>query len=255
MSDASVIQREQRLIETFVELSHTLVEPFDLVDFLHTLAERCVELLDCTEVGLMLSDSGGALQAMAASSERTEALEILQVQNREGPCFDCYSVSEAVHCEDFSVTPSPWPSFVPVALQKGFHSVQAFPMRVGGQAIGAMNIFRTSRGRLASSDLLLGQGLADIAAIALTQERAVRESVTVIEQLQSALNSRVVIEQAKGVVAEQQNISVDTAFSRLRAHARANNLRLADIADEVIDGTLDPASFDDSEERIPPPGR
>jgi GAF domain-containing protein len=233
--------REERIVEAFVELNDTMAADFDVVEFLHRLAERCVELLDCAEAGLLLADASGQLRVMASSSERLDALELLQSQNEEGPCFECYHRGEPVFSEDLDADAGRWPVFSPAALQSGFRSVQALPMRVQGETVGALNLFRSQPGRLARPDLPLGQGLADVTAAALVQERAVRESRGVIEQLQEALTSRVVIEQAKGVLAERAQIGVDAAFARLRAHARDSNRRLSDVARDLIDGRLNAA--------------
>jgi transcriptional regulator with GAF, ATPase, and Fis domain len=238
-----VVTREQRIVETFVELADTMVEDFDVVEFLHRLAERCVELLDCAEAGLLLADAAGVLRVMASSSERSDALDLLQSQNEEGPCFECYRHGAPVFSEDVEAEAERWPTFAPLALQVGFRSVQAIPMRVHRETVGALNLFRAGSGRLVEQDMLLGQGMADIAAIALLQERTVRQAHGVVGQLQGALNSRVIIEQAKGVLAERAQIGVDAAFARLRAHARAHNLHLSDVARDLIDGRLDAASL------------
>lgn len=235
--------REQRIVETFVELADTMVDDFDVVEFLHRLVERCVELLDCAEAGLLLADAAGRLCVMASSSERSEALEVLEAQNDEGPCFECYRSGRPVFTDDLTADAERWPMFAPLALEKGFLSVQAVPMRVRGETVGALNLFRSSRGRFAESDMPLGQGMADIAAVALLQERLVRESRGVVQELQGALTSRVVIEQAKGVLAERTGIGVDEAFARMRAHARAHNVRLSDLARRLIDGELDAAAL------------
>jgi GAF domain-containing protein len=237
------MSREQRIVETFVELADTMVDEFDVIEFLHRLAERCAELLDCAEAGLLLADASGLLRVMASSSERSEALEVLQSQRDEGPCVECYRQGEPVLSEDLAADEDRWPQFAPAAVQRGFRSVQALPMRVRGQTIGAMNLFRAQPGRMGEPDLSLGQAMADMAAIALLQERVVRESRGVIAGLQGALNSRVVIEQAKGMLAESGQIDLDGAFVRLRAHARDHNLRLSDVARDLIDGRLDAAAL------------
>ena len=216
-----------------------MVDHFDVIEFLHRLVERSLELMDCAEVGLLLANAGGSLQVMASSSERTEALELLQSRNEEGPCFDCYRGSRPVFSEDLRADGDRWPKFAPAAVQSGINSVHAIPMRVHGRTIGALNLFRADTGRLAERDRQLGQGMADIAAVALIQERAMRETRGVVQQLQSALNSRVLIEQAKGVLAERGNVSVDVAFAGIRRYARARNSRLSDVARDVIDGRLD----------------
>ena len=233
------MSREQRIVETFVELADTMVDEFDVIEFLHRLAERCAELLDCAEAGLLLADAAGRLRVMASSSERSEALELLQSQRDEGPCVECYRQGEPVFSDDLSAEDERWPQFAPAAVQRGFRSVQALPMRVRGETIGAMNLFRSQVGRIAEPDLALGQGMADIAAIALLQERTVRESRGVIEGLQGALNSRVIIEQAKGMLSERSQIDVDEAFVRMRVYARNHNRRLSEVAQDLIDGRLD----------------
>jgi GAF domain-containing protein len=244
--------REQRIIETFVKLADTIVDDFDVVEFLHGLAEHCVELLDCSEAGLLLANTSGALQVMASSSERAEALELLQSQNSEGPCFECYQRGTPVFSENLQDDAGRWPVFAPVALEKGFMSVQAIPMRVRGETIGALNLFRATAGRIAARDFPLGQGMADIAAIALLHERTIRESRDVVQQLQGALTSRVVIEQAKGILAEHAGIGVDAAFTKLRIYARAHNQRLSDVASELIDGTLDAMALVEATHRMSP---
>jgi GAF domain-containing protein len=240
------MSREQRIVETFVELADTMVDEFDVIEFLHRLAERCAELLDCAEAGLLLADAAGRLRVMASSSERSETLELLQSQRDEGPCVECYREGQPVHSQDLEGDGGRWPQFAPAAVEQGFRSVQALPMRVRGETIGAMNLFRSERGRIAGPDLALGQGMADIAAVALLQERTVRESRGVIAGLQGALNSRVIIEQAKGMLAERAQIDVDEAFIGMRAHARNNNRRLGDVAADLIAGRLDAAMLSEA---------
>ena len=237
--------REQRIVETFVELTNTMVDDFDVIEFLHRLAERCVELLDCSEAGLLLVDPAGVLRVMASSSERSDALDLLQTQNQEGPCFECFHRGEPVSSTDLADELRRWPTFAPAAVAHGFCSVQALPMRACGETIGALNLFRSESGVIWDDDLPLGQGMADIAAVALLHERSLRESRGRVDQLQGALSSRVVIEQAKGVLAERASISLDGAFGRLRAYARTNNRKLSEVAGELIDGRLDPAALTD----------
>ena len=231
--------REEQIVATFVELADTMVDHFDVVEFLHRLVQRSMELLDCSEVGLLLANAAGSLQVMASSSERSEALELLQSQNEEGPCFECYRGSQLVISENLAGDRERWPGFAQAAVDRGISSVHAIPMRVRGETIGALNLFRTKVGRIAERDVSLGQGMADIAAVALLQERSVRETRGVVEQLQNALNSRVLIEQAKGVLAERAHVSVDTAFASIRSYSRAHNRRLGDVARDIVERRLD----------------
>jgi GAF domain-containing protein len=235
--------REQRIVQTFVELADTMVDDFDVIDFLHRVSARCVELLDCDEAGVLLADAAGILRVMASSSERAHALELMQAQTDEGPCFECFTRGEAVSSEDLEADRGRWPAFSPAAVARGFCSVHALPMRVRGETVGALNLFRAATGTLDAPDVPVAQGMADIAAVGLMQERSMRESREVVQQLQGALTSRVLIEQAKGVLAERAQISLDTAFARMRGYARTNNLKISGVARSLLDGQLDPGEL------------
>ncbi|HYR64285.1 MAG TPA: GAF and ANTAR domain-containing protein [Actinomycetota bacterium] len=242
---------ERRLAKTLVELADTLVADFDIVDFLHTLAQRCVELIDAAEAGLMLADQRGGLRMVASSSERARLLELFEIQNEQGPCLDCFKTGQPVSEEDLEAHPDRWPLFAAEAKTAGFRSVHALPMRCRSQVIGALNLFRTESGPLDDAAVHTGQAMADIATIGILQERAVREARVLAEQLQSALNSRVVIEQAKGVLAERASVNVDDAFQMLRTYARNNNRRLHEVAEDVIGGAISTNALT----KVPPPSR
>lgn len=233
------METEDRLIQTFVELADTLVAGFDVVDFLHTLTARCVELLEASEAGLMLADQRGGLRLLASSSERARLLEVFEIQNEEGPCLDCFHTGQPVSEADLDARPDRWPLFTAEARSLGFRSAHALPMRCRQQVIGVLNLFRTEPGALDAKGILTGQAMADIATIGILQERAVREARVLAEQLQAALNSRVVLEQAKGVLAEKARVSVDDAFRMLRGYARGTNQRLHDVAAAMVAGTLE----------------
>ena len=236
--------REVLLARALVELADTLVDDFDVVDLLVQLVERCVEVLDVSAAGLMLVAPEGDLRLAASSSEAMRVVELFELQSQEGPCMDCYHAGEPVVNQDLAVVNGRWPNFAPVALEAGFRSVHALPLRLRGQVIGAVNLFRTDGGALDEIDVLAGQALADMATIAILQHRAAAESHVLNEQLNFALNSRIVIEQAKGVVSERASIDMEESFSRLRSYARSHNLRLRDVAQQVIDRTLDSAALD-----------
>lgn len=227
---------ERQLAEVFVELADTLVDDFDLIDFLHRLSVRCVELLGVSAAGLLLTDQRGALQVVAASTEQTRLLELLQLQTNEGPCPECFHTGRPVMATDLTAAAGRWPRFVAVAGQIGFASVHALPMRLRTQIIGTLNLFGTRPGALSADTIQLAQALADVATIGLLQARAISHRDNLAEQLQTALNSRVIIEQAKGVIAERHQLDMDQAFTLLRDTARSGNRRLADLSRAVVDG-------------------
>jgi GAF domain-containing protein len=237
------MSKQSVLVRTLVEMADTLVADFDVVDLLTLLADRCVEVLDVDAAGLMLVAPEGDLRVMASSSEAMRVLELFELQSQEGPCLDCYRTGQPVVNQVLTVASS-WPKFSVEALAAGFHSVHAFPMRLRGTVIGALNLFHVEPGEMAQVDVEAAQALADVATIAILQHRAAREAQVLNEQLRGALNSRVVIEQAKGMVAEHEGLNMDEAFSLLRNHARNRNLRLADVARDVISGTLTASELD-----------
>lgn len=217
-----------RLAQIFVEVADTLIDEFDVIEFLQMLAHRAAGLVDAASVGLLLADHRGQLQFMAASDENTKLLELLQLQNHEGPCLDAFRIMAPVVNVDLRGAGGRWPHFAPRATAFGFRSVHAFPLRLRSDVIGS------EVGGLDDADVRIVQALADVAAIGLLQARAISRSEVLTEQLQGALNSRVVIEQAKGVVAQANGITVDAAFALIRTYARHNNRRLGEVAAQVL---------------------
>jgi GAF domain-containing protein len=226
----------ERLAETFVELADTLVDEFDLLDFLYTLVERCAELLDVSAVGLVLADPRGRLQVMASTTEEARLLELFQLQNDQGPCLECYQTGNPVTELDLAAAGDRWPQFAPAAVASGFRAVHALPMRLRTEVVGALNLFHVDPGALLNSDVLLAQALADVATIGIIQVDLGRRQDVLLTQLQTALNTRTIIEQAKGVLAERNGISPAEAFNNLRNHARSSSIRLSDLAGQVVDG-------------------
>jgi ANTAR domain/GAF domain len=224
------------LSDTFVELADTLVAGFDIIDFLQMLTERSALLLEATAAGVLLADPRGALRVAVASSEEARLLELFQLQADEGPCLDCYRNVEPTGSADLTVAYQQWPRFAAAAVKAGFRSVQALPMRLRDEAVGALNLFGVSPGGMSQQDLRVGQALADVATIGLLHERSIRRGDTLNEQLQAALNSRVVIEQAKGRLAERLGLTMDEAFAVLRTQSRNRNQRITDVARHVIEG-------------------
>src|ERR1700729_4186909 len=241
----------QLLSDTFVELTDTMVADFDVIDFLHVLTDRSVQLLDVSAAGLLLADPRGELRVVAASSEAARLLELFQIQSAQGPCLDCFRAGQPVAAADLAGAARRWPRFVPAARQAGFAAVQALPMRLRDQVIGALNLFRAAPGAFDPADVRVGQALADVATISLLHERGMRHSDTLNEQLQTALNSRVIIEQAKGKVAERLGLDMDRAFSVLRDHARNRNRRLSDLAQAFIDGSENLTSLTTAQQQLP----
>lgn len=229
----------QRLARVFVELADTLVEGFDVVDFLQMLTERCVELLDVDAAGLMIADQRGSLQLMAASHERARLLELFELQGEDGPCMECYSTGRPITNVGLTESRERWPRFSPAAVEAGFGSTHALPMRLRGQVIGALNLFTDEAAILDQDSIEIGQAMADVATIGLLHERNTSEQTILSEQLQAALYSRVLVEQAKGVLAARAGISVSEAFTRMRGHARRTGTTLSVVAAAVINGTLD----------------
>ncbi|MEJ8644478.1 GAF and ANTAR domain-containing protein [Streptomyces sp. MS1.HAVA.3] len=228
---------EQLLAKTFVELADTLVADFDLIDFLRLLTDRCVGMLDVSAAGVLLADRAGELRVMAASDEQVRLLELFQLQNDEGPCLECFHTGAPVTVPDLGVEAARWPRFASQARRSGYSAVQALPMRLRDEVVGALNLFRSTPGSFDPAATPIAQALADVATISLLQQRSSQRTSLLNEQLQTALNSRVLIEQAKGKLAERQGIDMEQAFTALRGYARAHNLRLSDLARAFIDGT------------------
>lgn len=225
--------RERAVTEAFVALATSLADGADVVDLLSGLAEDTTRLLDVASTGMLLADQRGALHVIAASSEATRSLEIFQLQRMQGPCLDCYRTGKPVSVADLRAETTRWPLFVGAAVEAGFASVHAVPMRLRDRMLGTVGLFGTSTGVLGEDDLRLGQALAYVAAVALVQEKAASDRALVNAQLQTALDSRVLLEQAKGVLSQRGALEMDQAFAVLRGYARDNNLRLTDVARAV----------------------
>jgi GAF domain-containing protein len=235
--------RDEWLARTFVELADTLVANFDLIEFLSMLADRCVELLGAAEVGLVLMGPRG-LQVMASSTERMRLTELLEVQLEEGPCFECSRVGLPVLNQQLASADGRWPRFAPMARQSGFQMVHAVPLRLRDEVIGAMNVFDTSLHEMTPTESNLLRAFADAATIGILQERTVTQQSDLSIQLQAALNSRIAVEQAKGIVAERLKVDMDTAFGMIRNHARNHGALLSAVADDLVRGSLSAAELD-----------
>jgi len=234
----STVSRAWKVSSAFVKLADALVGEYDVLDVLHTLVEESVGLLDAEAAGLLLADSTGQLQVLASTSEESQLVEILQSEAGIGPCVDAFRTGQVVTLTDIAADGGNYPAFQEAALSQGFLSVHAIPMRFRPKTIGALNLFRSETGALTEEDAAIGQALADVATISILQERTVRENAAVNEQLQRALNSRILIEQAKGVIAQRSQVNMNEAFNRLRAHARSHNELMHESAEKVISSAV-----------------
>jgi transcriptional regulator with GAF, ATPase, and Fis domain len=233
-------RREQALTEALVEMADTLVADYDVVDLTHRLASHCVDLLPVAAAGLLLIDEHGDLRMLASSNEQARLLELFQLQTDQGgPCLEAFHTGHPVLVDDLESNGRRWPAFAFEARRQGIRAVHALPLRLRSETVGALSLFSNEVTSLSEDDQRLGQALADVATIGILQQRALARSETVIEQLQGALNSRVTIEQAKGVLAERGGIDVDAAFVLLRDYARDHRMRLSDLARSVgVDRTV-----------------
>jgi GAF domain-containing protein len=234
------VNREELLARTLVDLADTLVDDFDVVELLVLLVERSVALLDAAAAGLLLADEDGRLRLMASTSDAAEVVELFEVQHDQGPCFDCWRTGEPIVSTDLSEAVERWPAFVPIASGVGFRAAHAFPVRLRRRVLGTLNLFRTEPGALSPADAAAGRALADVAAISICQVRAIQDAQLVTDQLQHALQSRIAIEQAKGMLAERAGLAMDEAFSRLRGYARNSHRLLVDVAHDVVSGVVPP---------------
>jgi len=224
------MSHEQRLSRVFVELADTLVDDFDVIEFLHMLTERCADLLEVDAAGILLTDQQDRLQLVAASTLRVEQLELFQLQSEQGPCLDCFTTGQPVSCADLTAQPQRWPIFAAAAAGEGFAAVHALPMRLRDRVIGALNLFSGTPHGLSPDATELCRAFADVATIGILSERAAREQNLLSQQLQNALNTRIIIEQAKGFLAERRGLSLDQAFVTLRGYARDKDRKLTEVA-------------------------
>jgi GAF domain-containing protein len=232
--------RESDVVWSFVEMADNLVDDYDVVDLLTRLSHRCVNLLGVSAAGVMLVSPTGHLGLAASSSEAMRLLELFELQAEEGPCLDAFRTGERIEHENLDGQTGRWPSFAAAALQAGFQSASALPLRLRDVTVGALNLLNTERTPMDVADIIVARAFADLAALSILQHQASEEAQRLNQQLSAALSSRVVIEQAKGVISERAGVHLDEAFARLRAYARNHNLRLTDVARAAVDGTLDP---------------
>lgn len=233
------LTRERRLLETFATLADTLVDDYDVVDLLQMLVDTCAELFDATAAAILLADEHGELDVVASTSEASRLVELMQLSADAGPCIEAFETGRMVSLADIRDAPERWIRFRESALAAGFAAVDAIPMRLRTAVVGTLNLLRSTSGGLDPHDEVAARAFADVATIGILHERSLRETAVLAEQLQGALNSRVVIEQAKGVVAHTKGVSVDESFRLMRAYARAHRIGISEVAARVVDRTLD----------------
>jgi GAF domain-containing protein len=236
-AELAIPDRSALTAQTFVEIVDTLVGDFDVIEVLTLLTTRCVELLNAAAAGILLADGDGHLRVMGASTEEIELLELFQIQNDEGPCLDSFLTGEVVINPNVQ-TGSPWPKFAVESVERGFPSVCAVPLRLKDVTLGCLNLFMSEPVLLPETDVALAQALADVASIAIVQDQATREAAIREGQLQHALNSRIAIEQAKGMIAERAGLDMNQAFNRLRTYARDHNRGLTEVAETLVAGSI-----------------
>ena len=233
--------READVVRSLVDLADT--HDYDVIDLLTGLADKCVRILGASAAGVMLASPAGSLELAASSSEAMRLLELFELQEQEGPCLDAFRTGNLVAHESLEAGTGRWPLFAGAALETGFRSVLALPLRWREMTLGALNLFSVTRRPMSDADIVVARAFADLATVSILQHRASAEARRLNEELSAALNSRVVIEQAKGVLSERAGVDLAEAFSRLRTYARSNNLRLTDVAQAAIDGTLEPLAW------------
>lgn len=234
--------RDSLLAERFVVLADTLVDDYDVVDLLDRLVMSCLDLFDVTAAGILLRDQRGNLQLMASSSEQTRVLELFQLESREGPCLEAVQTGDSVTCDDLDEMRVRWPRFAAVAATAGYEAVNAFPLRLRSETIGALNLFSSQQPRLDAHEQRIAQALADVATIGILQQRSLHRASLVAEQLQAALNTRVIVEQAKGVLAEYAQIDMDRAFTALRTYSRNSNQKIGRVANDLVRRAVEPGA-------------
>jgi len=230
--------RTERLFDAFATLADTLVAGYDVLDLLQSLVEYCHELLDVDSAGILLANADGELEVVASTNEANTLVEIMQLDANAGPCLESFRTRAVVSVPDIDVDSDRWPDFAAIAGAQGIHSVYAIPLRLRQTTIGTLNLMREQRGEINRYDIRAAQALADVATIGILQERTIRDASTIRDQLQQALSSRIVIEQAKGVVAETAKVSMDTAFERIRSHARKHQTPLSEVARQLVAGEV-----------------
>jgi GAF domain-containing protein len=224
---------QKLLVRVLSEFARTLAGEFAVSDVLHDLAERVTEVLGVPGAGVSLADSG-RIRFVAAIDEVTAAIERVQEDTQEGPCVDAHRAGELVLVADLRDDPGRWPTFAERARELGIVAVAGIPMSWNGTRLGALDLYSTARRDWLADDVVLAQVLADMATCYIAHASELERSRRTVEQLQEALESRVVIEQAKGMLAAERSISVNEAFELIRSHARSHSASLRAVGEAIV---------------------
>jgi GAF domain-containing protein len=220
-------------IRILSEFSGKLLTEYDVDTVLMDLMERLTELLGLDGSGVALAQ-GDRLDVVTAVPDPLAELEKVQIMHQSGPCVDAYRTVSVVVVADLEAQHQTWPEYCAVAERLGLGSVAGIPMRLGGTAIGALNLYDRGPRSWAREDIAAAMVMADIATSYLVNASKLRQQEQLNEQLQHALDSRSVIEQAKGIVAGEREITVELAFRRIRAHARSHSVTVRSVAESIV---------------------
>jgi transcriptional regulator with GAF, ATPase, and Fis domain len=224
------------LAEVMVGLADSLRPEHDVSDTMARLVEAATSVTDAVDAGILLADEHGVLHVMASTGERASEVEEMQLGTEEGPCLEAYSTGTPVEIADFEQVRERWPRFVQTAEGRGFRAAHAVPLTLRGRHLGAMGLFFDRPESLDDRAAALVQAMAQVATIAVIQQRTIREGADLAAQLQYALDARVLIEQAKGLLASSHGVSVDEAYGLLRDRARREQTRVRDLAEQLVNG-------------------
>jgi len=236
------MSRQQHVVRVFLELADTLVEDFDVIDFLHQMTVRCRELLEVSDAAVFLSHSESRLHSPAPCTSGPLLQRVLEAACGQGPAVDAHRTARPVTVRDPADAAARWPQFAPRLRQAGYVRATALPMRLREENLGSLLLLHTGDLPLTAEDLGLAQAFADAAAIGLVHARTISRQHAVNEQLHTALQSRIVIEQAKGILAARCGVTLNQAFEAIRRYARHHRILLRNVARDVIDTGLTPAA-------------
>lgn len=230
-------QRDDPIAQALVAFIQELTQKHTVQSVLECMADHCRELLPADGVGVLLLEEQ-QLTVATTNSKVGNAVESLEVELEEGPCVECVRVGHPIFVPDLAAAVDRYPRFVPRALEAGAGAIHALPMTGHGELVGSVNIVNLVPTELSDTSLGAARMLSDVAVSYIFAVRLHEETSALAGQLQSALDTRVLIEQAKGMLGERHGESLDDAFERLRRHARSESTPVREIARRVVSGTL-----------------